>query len=60
MFEGIKIVGTLECVYGFILKCWTNIWQKKLTTLQKKLQFHLISWCPNFVERHSFRIVSGD
>ena len=22
--------------------------------------FHLISWCGNFVERHSFRIVSGE
>ena len=29
-------------------------------TLQKVLQFHLISWCRNFVERHSFRIASGD
>ena len=24
------------------------------------LKFRLISWCGNFVERHSFRIVSGD
>ena len=29
-------------------------------TLHKIPQFHLISWCGNFVERHSFRIVSGD
>ena len=29
-------------------------------TLSKMPQFHLISWCGNFVERHSFRIVSGD
>ena len=26
--------------------------------LQKIPQFHVISWCGNFVERHSFRIVS--
>ena len=25
MFEGIKIFSTLECVRGFIPKCWTNI-----------------------------------
>ena len=23
-------------------------------------QFHLISWCGNFLERHSFRMVSGE
>ena len=26
----------------------------------KNTEFHLISWCENFVERHSFRIVSGE
>ena len=31
-----------------------------LPTLQKILQFHLISWCGNFVEKCSFRIVSGE
>ena len=30
------------------------------TTLRKISKFHLISWCGNFVERHSFRRVSGD
>ena len=29
-------------------------------TLRKILCFHLISWCGNFVESHSFCIVSGD
>ena len=29
-------------------------------TLCKMLLFYLISWCGNFFERHSFRIVSGD
>ena len=29
-------------------------------TLPKISQFHLISWCGNFVERHSFHIVSDD
>ena len=33
-------------------------WAK--TTLQKIPYFHLISWCGNFMERHSFCIVSGD
>ena len=28
----------------------------QLTSLQKIPQFHVISWCGNFVERHSFRI----
>ena len=29
-------------------------------TLQKVSQFHLIFWCENFVERHSFWRVSGN
>ena len=29
-------------------------------TLRKIVLFQLISWCGNFVERHSFRIVLGD
>ena len=29
-------------------------------SLRKILKFHLMSWCGNFVERHSLRIVSGD
>ena len=28
--------------------------------LRKIPQFHLISWCGNFAETHSFRIVSGE
>ena len=28
-------------------------------SMRKVPQFHLISWCENFVERHSFRKVSG-
>ena len=28
-------------------------------SLRKIAQFHLISWCGNFVEKHSFLIVSG-
>ena len=35
------------------------ITQLILLPRQKIPQFHLISWCSNFVERHSFRIVSG-
>ena len=31
MFEGIKIVTTLECVRGFVLKGWTNVRQSMLT-----------------------------
>ena len=31
-----------------------------IRTLRKIAWFHLISWCGNFLERHSFRIVSGD
>ena len=38
----------------------TNEAKKKLIrALRKILQFHLISWCGNFMERHSFRIVLG-
>ena len=32
----------------------------RLVTLRKMPYFHLISSCRNFVERHSFRIVSGE
>ena len=28
--------------------------------LRKIRKYHLIFWCGNFVERHSFRRVSGD
>ena len=31
-----------------------------LQSLHKILYLHLISWCGNLAERHSFRIVSGD
>ena len=31
-----------------------------LETLRKIPWFHLISWCEKFMERHSFRIISGD
>ena len=30
------------------------------STLRKIPHFHLISWCGNFAERHSFRRVSGE
>ena len=32
----------------------------KLYHCQKYCNFHLISWCGKFVERHSFHIVSGE
>ena len=31
-----------------------------IKTLRKIPSFHLTSWCGNFVEMHSSRIVSGD
>ena len=33
---------------------------KIVKTLRKIPLFHLISWCGNFVEKHSFLIVSGE
>ena len=33
MFEGIKIVTTLECVRGFVPKGWTNVRQSMLTVI---------------------------
>ena len=36
--------------------CILNAW----LLLQKIPQFHLISWCRNFVERYSFHIISSD
>ena len=33
---------------------------EKSPTLRKTPYFHLISWCGHFVERHSFRIISGE
>ena len=37
-----------------------QVLKKFLPTLLKILQFHLISWCGNFVERHSLSIVLYD
>ena len=35
-------------------------WERKMMILLRKIpQFHLISWCGNFAERHSFHKVSG-
>lgn len=28
VFEGIKIVSTLDSVLGFVPKCWTNVREK--------------------------------
>ena len=47
---------------------WNRLWSLQQVTLLKKIllwlrkipSFHLISWYGNFVERHSFRIVSGN
>ena len=33
MFEGIKIVSTLDFVRGFVPKSWTNVRQSKLTVV---------------------------
>ena len=41
-----------------ILAC--KQFEKQVHTLCKIPSFHLISWCRNFVERHSFRIVLGN
>ena len=37
VFEGIKIVSTLDSVLGFVPKCWTNVREKNwpLLVLQK-------------------------
>ena len=44
----------LTVLPGFLPPCFVGL------TLRKIPWFHLISWCGNFVERNSFRIVSGD
>ena len=53
--------GTVtEKSYGsirYIVSMWK---QTSVETLQKIPQFHLISWCGNFVERYSFGIVLGE
>ena len=43
VFEGIKIVNTLECVRGFIPKSWTNARQSKLpvVNLAKRTTYYL-------------------
>ena len=33
VFEGIKIVSTVDCVLGFVPKCWTNVRERKLTVV---------------------------
>ena len=40
-----------KCLVNYI-SCWA--------TPRKIPKFHLISWCRNFVEKHSFCIVLGD
>ena len=37
MFEGIKIVSTLDCVWGFVPKSWINVRESKLTVVSRKL-----------------------
>ena len=37
MFEGIKIVSALDCVWGFVPKSWTNVREGKLTVVSLKL-----------------------
>ena len=43
-----------QCYTVVVLGCF----QEK--SLRKIPQFHLICWCGDFVQRHSFRIASGD
>ena len=31
MFEGIKVISTLECVRSFIPESWANVWESTLT-----------------------------
>ena len=45
--------------YDFGFYCHRHLFLSK-TTLCEIPKFHLISWCENFVEAHSFRRVSGD
>ena len=50
---GIDIIwGIWKCLYKRY--CRVNCSQRNMSL------FHLISWCRNFVERHIFRIASGD
>ena len=37
-----------------------NLHLQKQPSLRKIIEFHLITWWGNFMERHSFRIVLGD
>ena len=39
---------------------WLKLQRRSHITLRKLPWFHLISWCGNFVERHSFYIVLGE
>ena len=45
-------------IKGFFLS--SSYWYHSIFTLRKIPQFHLNSWCGNYVKRHSFCIVSGD
>ena len=46
---------------NWVFWCYILLWIiNSFMNLLRKTPFHLISWCGNFVERSSFRIISGD
>ena len=47
----------IRCLYSISCKVFCNFFT---LTLRKIPLFHLTSWCGSFVERHNFRIVSGE
>ena len=56
-----KIVKHALLIFPFMLnnELLSELAHSENFALRKIPQFHLISWCGNFVEGHSFHIVSG-
>ena len=52
--------ASVQCMYNVRIMYNVSIARSLLLRLRKMPQSHLISWCRNFVERYSFRIVLGE
>ena len=62
----ILIISSNRCLCSIFKKPWNTILlehfetQYQLLLEKSAISYQLISWSGNFVEKHSFRIVSGD
>ena len=59
-FSSVAFGKVKKTCISYLRSCFNPKLQDAFDALRKKLQFHLMSWCGNFVKRHSFRIVLGN